>query len=297
MRSIATERWGFAEAELSKKIGFHSPKVLSYTILQSSLPSLDVQYDKRMTALHYAQVPGHAETAAVLREAAAPPPAPTFRKQLTIEETKAGAAASNLRAAGVQTFDAEWDDEGVYFYQAFNDAIADWALEHQRFGGPDFKPTRMTWIKPSFAWMLYRSGYGSKRNQNRLMKVKLPHDVVAELLSECQCKEGGMEGGGGDGGRRGRDGGGGDGGSGGGGGGGEGDDGDDTASADFEYSGSRGRIQWDPARDIMTVDGKGGKVSLGLQFRLCRSLRRYEEAERPLTFQWHSHIHTEQCTL
>merc|ERR1719222_1171691 len=25
-----------------------------------------------------------------------------------------------------------------------------------RFGGPLFNPTRMTWIKPSFAWMMYR---------------------------------------------------------------------------------------------------------------------------------------------
>ena len=31
-----------------------------------------------------------------------------------------------------RVFEAEWDEEGVYFYQAFNDAIADWALEHQR---------------------------------------------------------------------------------------------------------------------------------------------------------------------
>lgn len=54
---------------------------------------------------------------------------------------------------------AEWDDEGVFFYQAYSDAIADWALENQRFGGPHFKTKQMTWIKPSFAWMLYRSGY------------------------------------------------------------------------------------------------------------------------------------------
>lgn len=91
----------------------------------------------------------------------------------------------------VQVFRGEWDDEGVFFYQAFNDDIADWAVQHQCFGGPKFKPMRMTWIKPSFAWVLYRSGYGYKHNQNRILKVKVQHAAVADLLSRCQCKEGG----------------------------------------------------------------------------------------------------------
>ena len=79
-------------------------------------------------------------------------------------------------------FSGEWDDEGVFFYQAFNDEIADWALENQKFGGPSFNPVRMTWIKPSFAWVLYRAGYGHKdKNQSRILKVKLSHAAVAEM--------------------------------------------------------------------------------------------------------------------
>ena len=31
-----------------------------------------------------------------------------------------------------RVFEAEWDEEGVYFYQAYNDPIADWAIENQR---------------------------------------------------------------------------------------------------------------------------------------------------------------------
>ena len=38
---------------------------------------------------------------------------------------------SSSSTAPLPTFEGEWDDEGVYFYQAFNDKIADWALEHQ----------------------------------------------------------------------------------------------------------------------------------------------------------------------
>ena len=56
----------------------------------------------------------------------------------------------------IQMINAAWDEEGVYFYQAYNSDIADYALEHQKFGGPSWGPSRMTWIKPSFAWVLYR---------------------------------------------------------------------------------------------------------------------------------------------
>jgi len=73
------------------------------------------------------------------------------------------------------SFVAQWDDDGVYFYQAYNHAIADWAITNQRLGGPSFNPDRMTWMKPSFAWMLYRSGYATKSNQERILKIKLSH--------------------------------------------------------------------------------------------------------------------------
>ena len=89
-------------------------------------------------------------------------------------------------------FVAEWDEEGVFFYQAFNERIAKWAVREQKFGGPDFKPERMTWIKPSLAWVLYRAGYGFKdANQKRILKIKLPHSAVAEILSQCACGHGG----------------------------------------------------------------------------------------------------------
>ena len=91
-------------------------------------------------------------------------------------------------------FEGEYDDDGVYFYQAFNDAIADWAVEHQALGGPAFNATRMTWIKPSFAWVLYRSGYAAS-TAGAVLKLKLPHAAVAALLSRCACKVGGGGGG------------------------------------------------------------------------------------------------------
>ena len=57
------------------------------------------------------------------------------------------------------------DEEGVFFYQCFKESIAEYALKTQTFlGCEEFNPTRMTWIKPSFGWAMYRSGYASKHN-------------------------------------------------------------------------------------------------------------------------------------
>ena len=83
-------------------------------------------------------------------------------------------------------FLGEHDDDGVYTYMAFNDAIADYAITHQRFGGPHWGADRMSWVKPSFAWVLYRSGYAAKdKNQARVLKIKSSHDAFAELLASC----------------------------------------------------------------------------------------------------------------
>lgn len=95
--------------------------------------------------------------------------------------------ASVLHDQGCICFRGEFDEEGVYVYQAYGDAVADWALEHGSFGGPSWKPDRMTWIKPSFAWMLYRSGYGRKIGQTRILKMKLSHASLAYLLQHCEC--------------------------------------------------------------------------------------------------------------
>jgi len=125
----------------------------------------------------------------------------------------------------VQVFTGEWDDEGVWVYQAYNDKIADFAVQNQTFlDCPGFCPLRMTWIKPSFGWILYRSGYGSKHSQNRVLKLKLSHSSLAALLEHCKCidtnkatKNGGQK-----------------------------------KSADL----SNGVIQWDPERDMMSADAR-----------------------------------------
>jgi Domain of unknown function (DUF4291) len=69
---------------------------------------------------------------------------------------------------------AVYDDEVIRVYQAYSNAIATAALRKGRFVSPPFKLDRMTWIKPSFLWMMYRCGWGYKDpNQERVLAVDI----------------------------------------------------------------------------------------------------------------------------
>ncbi len=67
---------------------------------------------------------------------------------------------------------AVFDDSTVRVYQAYAHDIADAALAHGTFVSPPFRMTRMTWIKPSFLWMMYRAGWGFKdEGQRRILGI------------------------------------------------------------------------------------------------------------------------------
>jgi len=62
-------------------------------------------------------------------------------------------------------------------YQAYNDQIADTALANGTFVSPAFKMDRMTWIKPSFRWMMYRAGWGFKdEGQRRILAIDMSRE-------------------------------------------------------------------------------------------------------------------------
>jgi len=63
------------------------------------------------------------------------------------------------------------EDEQIVVYQAYNHQIADYALENQTFGGAHYSYNRMSWIKPNFLWMMYRCGWASKENQERVLAI------------------------------------------------------------------------------------------------------------------------------
>ncbi|SNY04455.1 DUF4291 domain-containing protein [Paractinoplanes atraurantiacus] len=67
---------------------------------------------------------------------------------------------------------AVYDDTTITVYQAYAAPIADAALQAGRFV-PPFKRERMTWIKPSFLWMMYRCGWAEKEGQERVLAVSI----------------------------------------------------------------------------------------------------------------------------
>jgi hypothetical protein len=67
---------------------------------------------------------------------------------------------------------ADFDRKTIVVYQAYPPAIADAALEARRFVAP-FSFQRMTWIKPSFLWLMHRSNWGHKRGQERILAVRI----------------------------------------------------------------------------------------------------------------------------
>lgn len=82
---------------------------------------------------------------------------------------------------------AHYDAASITVYQAYNSEIAEAAVEHQRLdASPRFKTTRMTWVKPSWAWMLYRCGYSFKDSgQERVLALSLTHATFLSLLEQA----------------------------------------------------------------------------------------------------------------
>ncbi|KAH7088136.1 hypothetical protein FB567DRAFT_331944 [Paraphoma chrysanthemicola] len=82
---------------------------------------------------------------------------------------------------------ALYDDTTITVYQAYNKEIAEAAVKHQRLNASSrFSPTRMTWIKPSWAWMLYRSGYSYKdAGQERILALRLTHAAFLSILQKA----------------------------------------------------------------------------------------------------------------
>ncbi|WP_437570404.1 DUF4291 domain-containing protein [Sorangium sp. So ce542] len=82
------------------------------------------------------------------------------------------AQAARWPAAGRHIL-AQFDAETLVVYQAYRPSIARHAALHQRLGGPEFSFGRMSWIKPNFLWMMYRSGWGTKPDQEAVLAIRL----------------------------------------------------------------------------------------------------------------------------
>lgn len=67
---------------------------------------------------------------------------------------------------------ADYNRDSIVVYQAYGEKIAQAALKAGKFM-PPFSLNRMTWIKPSFLWLMERSGWGRKRGQENILAVRI----------------------------------------------------------------------------------------------------------------------------
>ncbi|KXH67276.1 hypothetical protein CSAL01_09837 [Colletotrichum salicis] len=126
---------------------------------------------------------------------------------------------------------AHFDDETITVYQAYNSAIAEAAVKAQKLdASPNFKLTRMTWIKPSWAWMLYRAGYSYKdHGQERTLALKMTHADFVDLLRQSVLTHGG----------------------------------------DLDKGDGRVRVQWDPERDVRLEKLPYRSIQIGIPAGIC----------------------------
>ena len=79
---------------------------------------------------------------------------------------------------------AQYDADSIIVYQAYRPSIGNFAVQNGYFGG-DFKLSRMSWIKPSFLWMMYRSGWETKEGQEVVLAIRIKRSAFDLILSQA----------------------------------------------------------------------------------------------------------------
>jgi hypothetical protein len=109
----------------------------------------------------------------------------------TISESR-GTVPSELHSVQTQRWPSEgehvlahFDAESIVVYQAYRPSTARHAIECGQLGGPDFSFNRMSWIKPNFLWMMYRSGWGTKPGQEVTLGLRIRRSFFDRLLREA----------------------------------------------------------------------------------------------------------------
>ncbi len=79
---------------------------------------------------------------------------------------------------------AQFDDASIVVNQAYRPAIGRFASKNGYFGG-EFGLNRMSWIKPNFLWMMFRSGWGTKEGQETILAIRLKRSAFDTLLEQA----------------------------------------------------------------------------------------------------------------
>jgi hypothetical protein len=134
---------------------------------------------------------------------------------------------------------AVYTESTVTVYQAYRPAIGVPAVRDGRFPAA-WKRDRMTWIKPSFLWMMYRSGWGLKEGQETVLAVEITREGFEWALSNA-CLAGylgALHG--------------------------------DRAAWKRELKRAPSRVQWDPERDLRLQPLPHRSLQLGLAKEAAR---------------------------
>ncbi|MET9036052.1 DUF4291 domain-containing protein [Streptomyces mirabilis] len=70
---------------------------------------------------------------------------------------------------------ATYAESTITVYQAYSPEIGLPAVRQGRFPAA-WKRDRMTWIKPSFLWMMYRCGWATKAGQETVLAIEITRD-------------------------------------------------------------------------------------------------------------------------
>lgn len=79
---------------------------------------------------------------------------------------------------------AQFDETSIVVYQAYRPSIGHFAARHGYFGG-EFSLSRMSWIKPNFLWMMYRSNWSSSPGQEVVLAIRLQRPAFDEILAQA----------------------------------------------------------------------------------------------------------------
>ncbi|RPB03960.1 hypothetical protein L873DRAFT_1799939 [Choiromyces venosus 120613-1] len=99
--------------------------------------------------------------------------------------TQANSTSTTPTAIPRRQIRAQYTDTTVTLYQAYHPSIALPAVANQSLlSSPSFQLTRMTWIKPSWNWMMYRSGYATKSaHQSHILALTMRREDFEHVLS------------------------------------------------------------------------------------------------------------------
>ncbi|CAM3918458.1 MULTISPECIES: DUF4291 domain-containing protein [Flavobacterium] len=81
-----------------------------------------------------------------------------------------------------QEIRADYNRDTIIVYQAYGEKIAIPAIKNKKFQEP-FSFSRMTWIKPSFLWLMERSNWANKSNQEYILAIRIRRDKWDEALN------------------------------------------------------------------------------------------------------------------